>query len=256
MIYNAKKVKELYNKVADDENEAELNKSLRTEIPREFVKKYLKKEDIVLDAGGGTGINSILMAKKCKSVTLLDISDEILKHASINVRKAKLNNIKIVQSDISNLEQFKNEEFSFLLCVGDSISYVIENRFKAMKELVRVTKKGSILIIGCDSKYGIMRNGLAEGKLNEVVKINKTQITRCGMGPKTYVYEIGEMKKLIEDNDCEVLEIASTPTITDTVDRKQFYGQWSKLKKLELEICTKPELLGIGNHLLFIARKR
>jgi len=28
------------------------------------------------------------------------------------------------------------------------------------------------------------------------------------------------------------------------------------LKKLEMEICTKPELLGVGNHLLFIAKKK
>ncbi|HUV92407.1 MAG TPA: hypothetical protein VMV80_04920 [Anaerolineales bacterium] len=30
--------------------------SLRTEIPREFIKKYLKASDVVLDAGGGMGI--------------------------------------------------------------------------------------------------------------------------------------------------------------------------------------------------------
>jgi ubiquinone/menaquinone biosynthesis C-methylase UbiE len=51
---------------------------LRVELPREFIKKYIKKNDIVLDAGGGTGINSIVMAKLCKKVTLLNISPGIL----------------------------------------------------------------------------------------------------------------------------------------------------------------------------------
>ena len=78
------------------------------------------------------------------------------------------------------------------------------------------------------------------------------------MGLRTHVYSIDEMKELLEKDGCKVLEIASTPTITDTVDRKQFDDKkkWAKLKKLEMEICKKPELLGIGNHLLFIAKKK
>ena len=33
--------------------------------------------DIVLDAGGGAGINAIMMAKRCKKVTLVDIATRI-----------------------------------------------------------------------------------------------------------------------------------------------------------------------------------
>jgi len=258
MKYNSKKVKERYDEIADEEDKQEKDKNLRTEIPREFIKKYLKKSDVVLDAGGGTGINAIMMAKRCKQVHLIDISDEILNKAKENIKNTNLSNIDISQGDISNLKQFKDEQFSFIVCVGDAISYVLENRFKAMKELTRVAKKGSIMVIGCDSKYGFMRQYLKKGDLNETIKINKTHETYCGMGPRTHVYSIDEMKKLLEKNNCEVLEIASTPTITDTVDRKQFQKpkDWKRLKKLEIELCTKPELLGIGLHLLFIAKKK
>lgn len=105
-----------------------------------------------------------------------------------------LNKIDLFEGDISNLEQFKEGQFSFIVCVGDAISYVLDNRFKAMKELVRVAKRGSILVIGCDSKYGFMRLYLAEGNLNEAIKINKTHETYCGMGPRTHVYSIDEMR--------------------------------------------------------------
>lgn len=258
MIYNPKKVKKAYDKIADEEDRQEKKLTLRTEIPREFIKKYLKKSDIVLDAGGGTGINAIMMAKKCKRVILFDISTNILKHAEKNIKKARLlKKIDLLEGDISNLEQFKDGQFSFVVCVGDAISYVLDNRFKAMKELVRVVKRGSILVIGCDSKYGFIRLYLVEGDLNEAIKINKIHETYCGMGPRTHVYFINEMRELLEKNGCKVLEIASTPTITDTVDRKKFCDKkkWGKLKKLEMEICTKPELLGVGNYLLFIAKK-
>lgn len=259
MKYNPKELKEKYDEIADEEDKQEKDKNLRTEIPREFIKKYLKKSDIVLDAGGGTGINAIMMAKKCKQVHLIDISDEILNKARKNIRDAKLQNkIDISKGDISNLKQFKDNQFSFVVCVGDAISYVLGNRFKAMKELARVAKKGSIMVIGCDSKYGFMRQYLSKGDLNETIRINKTHETYCGMGPRTHVYSIEEMKKFLEKNNCEVLEIASTPTITDTVDRKQFQKpkDWKRLKKLEMKLCTKPELLGTGLHLLFIAKKK
>ncbi len=259
MKYNPKKLKKRYDEIANEEDRQEKKLTLRTEIPREFINKYIKRTDIVLDAGGGTGINAIMMAKKAKHVTLIDLSTEIVNHAIKNVKNAKLSNkIDILEGDISNLKQFKDEQFSFIVCVGDAISYVLEKRFKAMKELVRVAKKNSILIIGCDSKYGFMRLYLKDGNLKEAIKINKTHETYCGMGPRTHVYTIDEMKKLLEKNGCKVLEIASTPTITDTIDKKQLYEskKWAELKKLEMKICTKPELLGIGNHLLFIVKKK
>jgi len=259
MRYNPDKVKKRYDEIADEEDQQEKRQTLRTEIPREFIKRHIRKNDVVLDAGGGTGINSIMMAKIARHVTLIDLSPEIVKRAAKNIREARLSDkIDILEGDISNLKRFKEGQFSFVVCVGDSISYVLENRHKALKELVRVAKKESIIVIGCDSKYGFMRQYLAKGNLDEAISINKTNETYCGMGPRTHVYEIDEMKEMLNKNGCEVLEIASTPTITDTVEKKLFYApeKWAKLKKLEMDICTKPELLGIGNHLLFVAKKR
>jgi len=256
MKYNPNSVSKRYDQIADEEDRQEKHHTLRAEIPREFIKKYLKKTDVVFDAGGGTGINAIQMARKCRHVTLLDISPKVLEHAKRNVKKARLTKkIEIIKGDISNLSLFKNGSFSFVVCVGDAISYVLGNRFKAMRELTRVAKKGSIIVLGCDSKYGFMRLYLSKGNLKETIIINKINETYCEMGPRTHVYSIDEMKRLLMDYGWKVLEIASTPTITDTVEKSKFYSKWADLKKLEMELCTRPELLGVGNHLLFIAKK-
>lgn len=259
MRYNQKSTKKAYDKCAAEEDRQEKAMSLRVEIPREYIKKYLKKTDTVLDAGGGTGINSIMMAEKCKHVTLYDLSTGVLEQARKNISKAGLENkIDIIQGDISKLNKFKNCQFSFVVCVGDSISYVLDKRHEAMKELTRVAKKGAYMIIGCDSKYGFIRLNLRLGNLDEAIKISKTSETKDFMGPRTHLYTVDEMKKLIESNGCKVLEIASTPTFSDTFDKSIYYNKkkWAKLKKLELEYCIKPELLGMGHHLLFIARKK
>lgn len=258
MSYDPAAIIQAYERNALVEDRAEKASSLRVELPREFIKKYLDASDTVLDAGGGTGINAILMARRCREVTLLDITPGILRLAEENIRAAGLaGKIALVQGDITDLSQFEDGRFSFVACVGDALSYVLEERFQAIGELVRVARSGSILVLGCDSKLGFMRLALAQGHLEKALEIRRTGRTECGMGPRTYVYTVEEMTGLLERHGCRVLEIASTPTLTDTVDAKGFQerGEWERLKALELELCTHPDLLGMGLHLLFVATK-
>jgi ubiquinone/menaquinone biosynthesis C-methylase UbiE len=259
MSYDPQAVVEAYEKNAPIEDASEKKQSLRVEIPREFIKKYLQPSDVVLDAGGGAGINAILMAGICQKVTLLDITPGVLEMAARNVGVAGIaEKVELVEGDITNLSQFGDESFSFVVCVGDPISYVLDGRFGAIEELVRVAQEGSILIIGCDSKLGFMRMKLARGLLEEALEIQEVSECYCGMGPRTHLYTVDEMTGLLEEQECEVLEVASTPTFADTIDISQYVEaqKWAKLKALELEMCTRPELLGMGLHLLFVVRKQ
>jgi SAM-dependent methyltransferase len=227
-------------------------------LPREFIKKYLQSSDLVLDAGGGTGVNAILMAKRCRHVTLLDITPGILQLARENIEAAGVaDRVTLMHGDITDLHEVDDDRYSFVVCVGDALSYALDKRFQAIKELVRVARPGSILILGCDSKLGFMRLKLAQGRLDEALEIYEHGECECGMGPRTHTYTVEEMAGLLERNGCGVLEVASTPTISDTVDTAVYRerGVWDELKELELELCTRPELLGVGLHLLFVARK-
>jgi ubiquinone/menaquinone biosynthesis C-methylase UbiE len=259
MTYSSERVKKRYNKIAREEDRCEKELDLRIELPREFIKKYIRRNDNVLDAGGGTGINSIMMAGMCKSVILLDIAPGILAFAEENInRSGRGRNISIEQGDIVDLSRFKNSQFSLVISVGDAISYVLERRFKAMKELVRVAKKGAIIIIGCDSKYGFIGSRLREGRLDEAIKIQRTgNCLDDWASIPTHLYTVNEMIELLMKNDCKIIEVASTPTFSETFDYGLFREKrgWNKLKKLEMDLCTCPELLGIGDHLLFVAKK-
>jgi S-adenosylmethionine-dependent methyltransferase len=257
--YDPQSVIQSYEQNAEAEDAAEKARSLRVEIPREFIMRHLKPPDVVLDAGGGSAVNAILMARLGAQVTLVDLTPGMLQRAEQNVREADLlDQIQLQQGDITDLSDFKNEQFSFVVCVGDAISYVMDQRLTALDELVRVAREGSILVIGCDSKYGFMRWKLARGDVEEALSIQKVNETYCGMGPRTYLYTAAEMSALLEERGCRVLEVASTPTFSDTIDTTEFEkdaDKWSALKRLELKLCTRPELLGVGLHLLFVVRK-
>ena len=62
MPYQPEAIRQTYDEIAAQEDGFEKGQALRNEIPREFIKKYLRPSDVVLDAGGGTGLTAILMA--------------------------------------------------------------------------------------------------------------------------------------------------------------------------------------------------
>ena len=260
MSYNPEAVKKMFDEIAGQEDQLEKRHFLRNEIPREFIKKYIKSTDIALDAGGGTAINAIMMARLCKRVTLVDISPKILEQAAKNVKETGLaERIDLIEGDITNLEKFRNAEFSFVVCVGGAIPHALSESRQVMKELVRVAQKGTMLLIGCDSKYGLMRHFLRheDDLLSEVLEMYETNEFLNNGVVNAHLYTVTEMRELVQEAGCEIMELASTPTIINSLDESKYHDEkkWEELKALEFRVCTVPELLGIGSHLLCVARK-
>lgn len=259
MPYDPEAVREAYDEIAKTEDAFEKGFSLRNEIPRAFIKRHLRPSDVVLDAGGGSGINAIMMARRCRHVTLVDISPRILELAAVNVDDAGLNaSIDLIESDVADLEQFGDAEFSFVVCVGGS--YVLEKGERAVQELVRVARRDALLIVGCDSRYGFVRWLLNESpsvnRLDTAMEVYETSAYQAADGLYARLYTAAELTNQLEQTGCEVLDIASTPTILDGWDQSSYPKESrEKLVALELGVCTVPELLGVGHHLLCVARK-
>jgi len=57
-----------------------------------FLKKYLPKKGLILDAGGGPGRYATELAKIGYDVTLLDLTPELLQIAKRKIKKEKVQN--------------------------------------------------------------------------------------------------------------------------------------------------------------------
>ncbi len=262
MSYHPEALRKAVDQIAEREEELEKKPFLRNDIPREFIKKYLKPADIVLDAAGGAGINAILMADICEKVTLVDISPKILQLAWQNIEGANLvKKIEVIEADITDLCQFKDGQFSFVVCVGGALSHVLERSRQALSELVRVAKRGAFLVLGFDSKYGAIRHYLRyeDDLIDDAMNMYETGewLSVGDDEVKSHLYTLGEVKDLVESSGCEIFEMASTPTVINSLDESRYHEpeKWQKLIDLELKACTTPELLGIGTHILCIAKK-
>jgi ubiquinone/menaquinone biosynthesis C-methylase UbiE len=261
MPYDAHAVKEAYNRSAAGEDKFEKGFSLRNEIPRAFIRKYIKPSDAVLDAGGGTAANAILMAQICSHVTLVDVSPRVLDYARLNIEAARLaHKIDVIEADISDLGRFKDESFNLVVCVGGAISYLKEKAVDALGELVRVATAGSTLLVGCDSTYGLARwlanETESEGSLDAAIEVLRRGEYEAADGVFAKLYTPSELTQLVKSMGCEIVEVASTPILFDTWDQSSYPEEdRGRLKQLELELCVKPELVGMGHHLLCVATK-
>lgn len=108
----------------------------------ETIIKHLKpkKNDIILDIGGGTGYLANKISDRCKKVIVLDSSSKMLEQT----KKYKKRNLTVRKADALSIP-YKNNYFDAVLFI-DSLHH-IKKIDAALKEARRVLKKNGRIII-------------------------------------------------------------------------------------------------------------
>jgi len=131
-----------------------------------FLKKYLPKEGLVLDAGGGPGRYTIELAKQGYDVVLLDIVPEMLKIAKRQIKKAKVEDRvrQFVEGSVEDLSMFDDENFDAVHCLGGALGHILDVKIreKASAELVRVARKRAPIFVSVISRIGLLKSILIE----------------------------------------------------------------------------------------------
>ena len=106
------------------------------------VESFLLPEDEVLECACGTGLLSGVIARKCKSLTATDFSEKMLQRA--RKKYGKYPNVKFEQGNILQLA-YLDETFDVV--VAANVIHLLEDPYKALKELDRVCRLGGRMII-------------------------------------------------------------------------------------------------------------
>ena len=95
--------------------------------------------------GAGHGVQSVSLAKIGFNVTAVDFNDELLEELEIN---AKGLNIKIVNSDIKNVNQFAYIEPELIIWCGDTISHLenLDEIKMLIKDVSGILKSGGKIL--------------------------------------------------------------------------------------------------------------
>ncbi len=139
-------VKEYYNSYGRrewDRLTASAYNQVEYAITMHYLEKYLPKEGLVLDAGGGPGRYAIELARRGYDVVLFDLSPVQLAIAKAEVAKLPSDVaehiIAFVEGDITDLGAFPTGDFDALVCLGGTLSHVVDPtaRERATSEMAR-----------------------------------------------------------------------------------------------------------------------
>jgi len=278
-VYDPKKLSDFFDTYGEKEwerLEGNLHGRVEYEVTMHILGRHLPEEGHILDAGCGPGRYSISLAKKGYTVSLVDISEEQLRMAGERIDEAGVRgNISEVRClDICDLSDIPDATYDAVLCLGGALSYVRDERYRAISELIRVAKPGSPLIVGVMSLFGafhlISHFDVAEFLLNiedhcewdPTTEFPDHLDSKLGSNqwhaPMT-LYSSEYMRKFMEGQGCEVLEMSATQSITSSylAGLEKISGDpkaTEMLMRLEKEFCTRPGVVDMGQHLLVVAR--
>ncbi len=234
-----------------------------------FLKKYAprRKSSLILDAGAGTGDWALLFAKLgYRNMALADISQGMLDEARKKFARLEDMSVSFVKSDISNLKEFRTGMFDFVFSQGDPVSLCLKPR-AAVNDLARVARKGAHVIAMMDTKFARVPRLIEKGKLNEAVKLLKTNIAWDAWDEwndqdyPSHPLAWEELAEYFEQAGLKVLEVIGAEVFTNHVTKivldrlKADPKARRRLLKIELENCTNRSLVNMAGHLQMVGVK-
>jgi SAM-dependent methyltransferase len=281
-LYNAEYTRSFYNAYGAlewDRLETRAYGRLQAIIHEDFVRRYIKPRDRVLDAGAGPGRFSIVAAGLGAKVTVLDISDKQLELAKEKITEARLTKQidKFIRADICDLSVFPDGAFDVVICFGGALSYVCERRHQAADELIRVAKPGGIIMV---SVMGLLGPVAGEAQIPDIPNLQNPDGSaelpgiwpvletgnlsgvlsrRLGMiHAPMHLYSAEELKALFKG--CRVKEMAASNAVLrefSPVNEQlaQNPAAWATVVELEKKLNHMPGLIDTGSHTILTAVK-
>lgn len=264
-FYREYGIKEWRRLAKDPYHQLEFNTTMH------FLKKYLPKKGLILDAGGGPGRYSIELAKLGYNVVLLDLTPKLLEIAKRRVKKEKVQNKvkQILQGSIDNLSMFENNTFDAVICLGGPLSHIVnkEQREKAIDELIRVAKKKVPIFISVIGRLAVLVNELInfpeEIEIKELFqRIRDIGDYYGGYGfAPCHFYLLNELRESLEKRKIRVLEMVGLEGLSTGHPKetnrlfKKYPKAWKIWWETHLKTCTHPSIVEISEHFMIICKK-
>jgi len=270
----ADKVKQHFNAAAQAEWERlDANEYFRLifRLHLAFIEEELAEKPRVLDAGSGPGRYALEFTRRGCAVTLCDISDGELELAEKKFKESGLTAERFVQADLRDLSAFPDGSFDLTVCYGAPLSYITENREKAVAELIRVTRRGGTVAVSVNNTWGILRNLLgktdedffANGDywhINEVVETGDCpsfESVKFGgdTAPEKHFFQPDELSRVLTEGGLTGVELGAAPCLCSG-NRAQYNklaenpAAKAQLEALELKCYKDKNMLGFGDFLL------
>lgn len=257
-------INQFYGQINED---ARLLKSrqgqLEFRITMNYIHRFLKDADRVLEIGAGTGRYSLALAREGVQVSAVELVKSNLDILKKNA--AGLSNIEAVQADALDLSRFRDDSFDMTLLFGPMYHlYEDADQRKAIDEAIRVTRPGGVILAAFLSAHAIICTnylydwlptvqGLKENFDSEYhVRHYKEQLFTG--------FDICEFEALFKDEPVDHITTVAVDNVLEIAERRKDFSMtdedFEAFADYQLHICEKREMLGNSSHLLYVCKKR
>lgn len=229
-----------------------------------YVEKYLKPGDRILEIGAGTGRYSHALARQGYEVDAV----ELVEHNIEVFRKNTLahENISILQGNALDLSVFSDDQYDITLLLGPLYHlYNKEDKQQAIREAIRVTKRGGIILAAYVISDGcLLDEGFKRSNINVAEYIKNGLLDSETFAAKSEPKDLFELvrKEDIDDlmsafpvkrlhyvaaDGCALLLREAIDAMND--DTFHLY------LKYHFATCERGDLLGVTSHAIDIFKK-
>lgn len=229
-----------------------------------YIEKYLKKGDKIIEIGAGTGRYSHFLARQgyeVNSIELVPHNIDIFKKNTLPEEK-----ISIVQGNALDLSFIEDNKYDITLVLGPLYHlYNDEDKKQAIKEAIRVTKKGGKIFIAYVISDGcLIDEGFNRGNIDVKDYIKRGLIDEETFEAKSKPEDLFErvrkedIDRLILNFPIKRLHYVATDScallLRDAIE-KMDDELFEIFLKYHFSICEREDLLGITSHVLDILEK-
>lgn len=225
----------------------------------EYVDRYLKENDRILEVGAGTGRYSLYYASKGYKVDSVELIQ-----SNIDVFKTKIKDdmdINVIKGNALDLSMYEDETFNVTLVLGPLYHlFTKEDKEKAISEALRVTKKGGMIFLAYITNDAVILSyGLRKGNLLRIPELVDENYKVKDIPEEIFsVNLVDEFDGMMNGFSAEHLHNVATDGISaqlaEYVNKlsEEEYDIWVKY---HLKTAERKDLLGYSSHILYIARK-
>jgi SAM-dependent methyltransferase len=234
------------------------------DVHLEYLRRYVRAGDRVLDVGAGPGRFTIELARLGASIVVADISPGQL---ALNREKALAAGVdgsvdERVAADVVDLP-FGDASFDAVVCYGGPISYAVDRAADAVAELARVTRPGGHLLVSVMSLVGAVQayvDALIDVAGEHGVELTE-RIAETGLLPEgpglghlaMRLFRWRELKELLEPHG-ELVAASATGLLRPTREPDD-PEIGALLSRLEIALAAEPGALDCGPHMLAVVRR-
>jgi ubiquinone/menaquinone biosynthesis C-methylase UbiE len=246
---------------------------LEFETTLQYLRTYLPRKGLLLDAGGGPGRYTIALARRGYDAVLLDLTPELLVQARTRIRQARVaSHVRaIVEGSVVDLSRFPSQSFDAVLCLGGPLGHLVRarDRERALRELFRVAKKGAPVFVSVIGRIAVLVRGVGLPQQGGWARARNTyrRILRTGdydgrggFAP-SHFYLPEELRANLESAGLRVVEMVGLQGLASTHRREvnelaqNRPAEFRAWRRFHLETCTHPQLVAMSEQILAVARR-